>query len=144
MFGNLFKSAATIKAEILQEMKDDKEREDTRLQQVKDDAKVAVEERHEAEEIARKVAADDMKNSEEPWVEVRAIVHDPKLGIKVDMDWNDAFIVYLKQNGFTGVDDDQIIQKYIAILMKNMVDEHVEQEAFDQEEEDQEKGKDDV
>ena len=61
------------------------------------------------------------KYGDEPWVDVKAIVYDPKQGAKIELDWNDAFIKYLRDNGFTGADENVVIQKYIAILLRNIV-----------------------
>lgn len=55
-----------------------------------------------------------------PEVELKGIVFDPAKGIKIDLDWNEGFVVYLKQHGFTGADDDTIVQKWLAALTKQI------------------------
>ena len=40
--------------------------------------------------------------------------------IKIELDWDDNFIKHLRSNGYTGPDDDAIIQKYIIELTKQI------------------------
>ena len=42
--------------------------------------------------------------------------------IRVDIDWDDEFITYLKQHGFTGATDESIVQKYVATLYRNTLE----------------------
>ena len=70
-----------------------------------------------AAQLDRYVARDeDRKSSTEPWVEIRGSTVDPVKGIQIELDWNDAFIQYLKDNNFTGRDDETIVQKWLAAL----------------------------
>ena len=62
------------------------------------------------------------KNSNEPWVQVIGEHVDPKQGIRIELDWNDAFVEYLKQNGYTGVNDETIVQKWLAQLYQHLID----------------------
>jgi hypothetical protein len=44
--------------------------------------------------------------------------------VRLETDWDDLFIKELREQGFTGSDDDQIIQKYIAMVhAQNMSEE---------------------
>lgn len=54
------------------------------------------------------------KQSEEPFIEVISESFDEKAGIQIKLDWNDAMINYLKRNGYRGVTDDEIIEKYVS------------------------------
>ena len=72
----------------------------------------------EAKELAKKEAREN-----EPWVDINGIVEDPKHGIKVDLDWNDAFIEYLRDNGITGVDEEIIVQKWITMLYRDLMEQ---------------------
>lgn len=65
------------------------------------------------------------KYGDEPWVDVKAAVIDPEKGAKIELDWNDAFIKYLKDYGYTGVDENAIIQKYIAVLLRSITEDMV-------------------
>lgn len=121
MFG--FKSKETLKKEIREELAaeaEEKAREEAR--------RVA-----EAEEKARLEEEQRMKNSDEPWVEIRGIVEDKEKGIKIELDWNDAFVKYLRKNGYTGVDDDAVIQRYIAVLSKQVADDMADEQVNENE-----------
>ena len=37
-------------------------------------------------------------------------------------EWNDAFVLYLKNQGIEGIDDDQIVQKWVALLLMQVND----------------------
>lgn len=65
---------------------------------------------------------EDRRNSPEPWIEVIGESIDPVRGIEIRLDWNDAFIQYLKENGITGKDEDVIVQKYVAFLYQDLID----------------------
>jgi len=57
------------------------------------------------------------KNKEEkPYAMVKSIIYDESKGIQIDLDWNDAFIKFLRDNGYIGIDDNSIIQKYLLTL----------------------------
>jgi hypothetical protein len=62
------------------------------------------------------------KDSTEPWVQVIGEHIDPKYGIRIELDWNDAFVDYLKRNGYTGTSDETIVQKWLAHLYKHLVE----------------------
>jgi len=100
-----------LRRELLQELKDERSRElEERSAQRK----------KEAEE--RQKYVDLMKESSEPWVDIVGWT-DTKQGIKVELDWNDAFVLHLKDNGITGADDDQIVQQWITLLLRDMADD---------------------
>lgn len=63
------------------------------------------------------------KENNEPYVELTGIVESPNGEIKIALDWNDSFIKHLKSNGFTGADDDVIIQKYLLELTSMISDD---------------------
>lgn len=73
---------------------------------------------------------EDKKNSPEPWVEVIGESIDPVRGIQIKLDWNDAFIQYLKENGITGKDEDTAIQKWLALLYHDLIN-NLEQRIID-------------
>lgn len=89
----------------------------------------------ELEKISDGVIATEAtgRDSDEPWVEVKATVIDPKHGAKIELDWNPAFITYLKAAGINGADEDVIINKYIALLLKDIVDQQNDGETNDYE-----------
>ena len=73
---------------------------------------------------------DDKRNSPEPWIEVIGDSIDPVRGLILKLDWNDAFIQYLKENGITGQDEDTAVQKYLALLYQDQA-EKVENKVYE-------------
>lgn len=61
------------------------------------------------------------KDSDDPWV---TIVGDAvgEEGLQLSLDWNDAFIEFLKAGGVTGSDDTQIVQKWLAMIAKQQAE----------------------
>lgn len=82
-------------------------------------------------EAASALDAETGKNSKEPWV---TIVGDAigEEGLQLSLDWNDAFIKFLRANGVEGSDETQIVQKWLAMIAKQQADrlseEHLELE----------------
>lgn len=54
----------------------------------------------------------------EPYVEIIETTHDPEHGFKFKLDWNDEFVEYLKENGYSGDTDELIVEKW----MQNICD----------------------
>lgn len=83
-------------------------------------------------ETHRTKAAEDeaRRNGTEPWVEIKSERIDPIKGIQIELDWNDAFIQYLKDSGLTARDDETIVQKWIAFLYQDLL-EKLEQQVID-------------
>ncbi len=102
---------AAIKAQVLEEMKDENTRkmELARAEREK--------QRKEYEEYVAK-----MKESKEPWVDVTGWSETDQ-GVKVELEWNDAFVDYLRANGVTGADDEQVVQKWVTLLLRDMADQ---------------------
>ena len=80
------------------------------------EAKVA---RLKAEEKVIAEYNDTMKSSDEPWVDLKGYTETAN-GLKISLDWNDAFIQHLRDNGMKGTDDEQIVHTWLAMLMKNV------------------------
>lgn len=57
----------------------------------------------------------------EPRVELKSAGFDAKKGMRIELDWNDEFVEHLKQNGFTGVNDEAIVQKWIGYLYAELL-----------------------
>ena len=87
--------------------------------------------RREQEDIERNNYVAKMKASDEPWVDFVGNVRDTKEGQRLEMEWNDAFIVYLRENGISGTDDEQVVQKYISLLLRDMTDKFEERYSND-------------
>ena len=62
-----------------------------------------------------------MKNSPIGWVDLRGI-SDNIEGVRIELDWNDAFVTELREAGITGSDDEQVVQKWIALLSRDIDD----------------------
>ncbi len=104
-----------VTAEIVAELKEDK---------VLEAKEKEIEREQEDLEYNRYVAR--MQESDDPWVDFVGNVRDTEMGQRLQMEWNDAFIVYLRANGVTGANDEQVVQKYISLLFKDMVDKNEE------------------
>jgi len=65
----------------------------------------------------------DIPEPEEPKVELKAIVHDPDKGIRVDLDWNPEFVEYLRENGYPGTTDEAVVQLWLTHLHKEIIDD---------------------
>lgn len=63
------------------------------------------------------------KGKNEPYVKIVGILEERDGRIRLELDWDDGFIKHLKSNGYTGVDDNAIIQRYIAELTAMVTDE---------------------
>ncbi|QDJ96496.1 hypothetical protein Xoosp13_310 [Xanthomonas phage Xoo-sp13] len=60
------------------------------------------------------------RNSSEPWVEVIGQEFNADGDLKIQLDWNDAFIKYLRSNGFKGQTDDILVQMWVSSLSRNL------------------------
>lgn len=65
--------------------------------------------------------AEKHRDSKEPWVTVvgETVTED---GIKLELDWNKAFVKFLKAQGVTGSDETQIIQKWLSMVAYQTAD----------------------
>lgn len=61
--------------------------------------------------------------SAEPWVEVIGEKIDSDGRIELQLDWNAAFIKYLKLNGFRGQTDEILVQTWLAALERDATGE---------------------
>ncbi len=100
-----------VKAQLVAELKEDKYSKQKELEYVR-----------EIEDIEHQKYIAMMKESDDPWVEFVGDVRDTVQGQRLQMEWNDAFIKYLKDSGIAGADEEQIVQKYISLVMRDMND----------------------
>lgn len=70
------------------------------------------------------------RNGTTPWVEIKSADFDAVKGIHIELDWNDAFIQYLKDNGIKARDEDTAVQKWLAFLYQDLI-ERLEQRVVD-------------
>lgn len=99
-----------VRKQVLDELKAESAREEAQ----------AAKAREEGDAI-RTAFVEKMKQSSEPWVDVLMWVETPT-GVKYQLDWNDAFIKHLEGNGIKGVDEDQTVQKWVALLLRSSAD----------------------
>ena len=65
------------------------------------------------------------KKSEEPMVKVLQVnvnPDNPKNGF-FELDWNDEFVNMLKQNGYTGESEEEIVDRWFRDIVKGMLEE---------------------
>lgn len=61
------------------------------------------------------------KKSNEPWVEIVSESYDQDNNqVSMILDWNKAFIKMLRSNGYTGSDEQQIVDKWFKRLSENI------------------------
>jgi hypothetical protein len=63
------------------------------------------------------------RSENEPWVEIKSADYNETRGFKIELDWNDAFITYLKDNGLRGKNDEEIVQKWLGYLYGNLIED---------------------
>lgn len=63
----------------------------------------------------------DRRSSAVPWVEIKSANFNETTGIQIELDWNDAFVSYLRDNGITGATEELIVQKWLAFLYDDLV-----------------------
>jgi hypothetical protein len=74
-------------------------------------------------------------NSPEPFF-VMNIIRDDAEGTEVEMDWNAAFIKSLRDKGYIGISDEQVIEGYLFRIferahMRNLVRENLSKSDVD-------------
>lgn len=65
-----------------------------------------------------------------PWVEIRSDGFDMNKGVKVAMDWNDAFIDYLEDLEIKGPTEEAAVQRWLAMANLYLI-EQLENEAIE-------------
>lgn len=101
---------AQLRREALKELEHEQVREQARL-----------EEEQRVQRSAHQKYIETMHASLEPWVELQSWADTPQ-GVKVELEWNDAFVGYLRKEGIEGTDDDQVVQKWVALLLMEVND----------------------
>lgn len=111
-----------VTAEIMADLK-----EDNTLKSKETELRRELEDIEYANYVALKMESDD------PWVDFVGEVRDTEKGQRLELNWNPAFVVFLKSIGITGIDDEQMVQKYISLLLRDMVDKNEERYGSDYE-----------
>lgn len=58
----------------------------------------------------------------EPMFKMEGVLKDPSQGLRVELDWNKAFVDYLKQVGFRGDTDEVIVGQWLNDMYKPLGD----------------------
>lgn len=72
--------------------------------------------------FTKKPTAKSMANSQEPWVNVvkaHVDTSNPKSGY-FELEWNGAFVLFLRNNGYIGVTPEEIVDKWFTDLCRNV------------------------
>lgn len=101
---------AQLRNDIVKELKDKDEQDRLRL-----------EEERKVQATKHRAFIEEMYASKEPWVELQSWADTPQ-GVKVELEWNDAFVSYLKSQGIEGTDEDSVVQKWVALLLMQVND----------------------
>lgn len=73
-------------------------------------------------------------DSKDPWVEIRSADFSDVRGFRIELDWNEAFTQHLKESGIKGSNEEEIVQKWLALLYQNLI-EKLESKAIDKKDE---------
>jgi hypothetical protein len=71
------------------------------------------------------------KDDLEPWVNISSTTYDKVKGFRIELDWNDAFIEHLRDNGIHGRSDEEVVQKWLGFLYGDLI-ERLENTVVDQ------------
>ena len=110
---------AQIKADLLKDIMSEEEKK-----------KQAMTEARENEKRAREDYVEKMKDSTDPWVDIIGWV-DTGDGVRVELDWNQAFVNMLIDAGYVGRSDEMIVQQWITILLRDMADRMEDRNLYD-------------
>ncbi len=67
------------------------------------------------------IQREEKKKSSEPWVEIMSENYDEdEKQVVMNLDWNQAFIKMLRQNGFTGRDDHEIVDRWFKTVSESI------------------------
>jgi len=100
-----------VTAEVVADLKESRHQKEKELEILR-----------EMEDIEYKKYVATMKESDDPWVDFVGQVRDTAQGQRLQMDWNNAFIEYLRENNIPGANEEQMVQKYISLLLRDMTD----------------------
>lgn len=83
--------------------------------------------REEAQQLFQAALEADRKkryDDSEPFVEIVSENFDESAGgVQLRLDWNQAFITYLKKNGITGPSDEAIVDNWVVALSRERLAE---------------------
>ena len=71
------------------------------------------------------------KESKEPYFNLISSGVNEDGVVKLEVDWNDAFIKELRKQGFKGINDEELIQTYVAMIAKHSAEKMKENNSVD-------------
>lgn len=66
---------------------------------------------------AYKESPDDKK---QPFFSISCHNIDPVHGVQIEYEWQDDFVLYLRSNGYTGIDDETILRNFFLKMYAEM------------------------
>lgn len=100
-------------------------------QEMKEARELAVK---EALEQSEKKRADELKakyDSDVPYVNILGEAFDKNGGVGLRLDWNKAFIEYLRANGFQGSSEEAIVDSWVSSLSNERITEATTKSGFE-------------
>lgn len=59
-----------------------------------------------------------VKEGNEPWFKMEGRIRNPSEGVRIELDWSEEFISFLKQVGFKGATDEEIFGRWLNDIYK--------------------------
>lgn len=72
-------------------------------------------------EESTEITKDAETESDEPIFDIHTDIVDGQIRVKAD--WNTAFIDILKRHGYNGANEEVIVQQYLAVIHRNLIEE---------------------
>ena len=123
IFGPSQKTLDMIEKKVRDDIETEKlEKEMTEsLAREEEEAEQRAEEERKAEiRAAAETINQEKMESDEPWVEMVGASVDPEKGIRVELNWNPAFIKYLREGGVQGASEEECAQRWLAMISKDI------------------------
>lgn len=77
--------------------------------------------------VEQKFKEEQDANSEDPGIlsdkaeiKLHGIYHSEDTGVRIELDWNDPFISYLRTKGLPGADDEQVVKHWLASMLRDI------------------------
>jgi len=70
------------------------------------------------------------RDNTKPWFEITSDGFDEVKGVKIAMDWNDAFVSYLEDLNIKGPTDEAAVQRWLAMVNLHLI-EQLESDAIE-------------
>lgn len=111
-----------LKQQLLAEIEQENLRKEQERREQEERIRMELEAKRAEEEALRQKVEEELKAAEEPWVDIKGIAETKEGGVNISLDWNQAFVDYLKSNGYRGKDDEDVIRRWLAVTSQSIVD----------------------